>query len=119
MKQTIYIVIALVAAFIMYEVMSSNSSLKKADKEVGKLQKKIDSIYLNQEFLLSRVYQVESSQLSINLRLYENTQLIEKNNRELLKIKKAYNEKIRNVDTYNHGQLDSFFASRYSGYKKY
>jgi len=119
MKNVIPALLFIGLLVLLYTLYTSDSRLKKADKEVYNIQKKIDSVYASQEFIMSRMYLIEQSQVSLSIKIDENTHQIEKNNKELLNIKKAYNEKIRNIDNYSYNQLDSFFANRYPGYKKY
>jgi len=79
----------------------------------NKIEKKIDSIYYYNSLLTNKIIQLEEKQMLFMDILNENNLIIEKNNKELAKLKQQYNDKINSINSYNISQLDSFFTSRY------
>lgn len=118
-KMIQYVVLATFCFIVLYFVMNSlfgsgdSRQIKEVNASVKSIQGKIDSINAGQNFLVERMYEMETRQLEFNDKLKENNKLLNRNFYELSKIKKMYNEKIRVVDHYNYSQLDSFFTNRY------
>jgi hypothetical protein len=121
-----YLLLIGIACLIIYGFMNKfigdpkeqKEEIKQAKQEIKINNQKIDSIKLDQNFLLSRIYEVEKNQLMFYSLIDENNKLIVKNNKELNNLKRIYNEKINNINSYNYKQLDSFFTNRYSEYYK-
>lgn len=87
--------------------------VKDTSKDNKRLEEKIDSIYYYNYLLTNKIAQLEEKQVLFMDIINENNLLMEQNNKELIKLKKAYNDKINTVTNYNVAQLDSFFTSRY------
>jgi hypothetical protein len=98
---------------LVFGLPASRGDVKEVTKNVKVLETKVDSISENQNFLISRIYQMEENQLHFSDAINRNNMLIQRNNQQLDKLKKVYNEKITTVNHYSYNQLDSFFAKRY------
>jgi len=92
---------------------SEVSELMKINKN---LEIKIEELKKDNEFIMSRMYQLEKREILLVEYINENNDLIKKNNNEILKLRKTYNEKINSVNNYDTRQLDSFFTKRYKDY---
>jgi len=108
----IVVTIAIIVTLVI--VVENNRDNKvKSESKVESYQSKIDSLMKNQSRYDSIINNIEVKTFELSYNIEKNNNLIEKNNKELLKFKKQYNESISNVNGYNYNQLDSFFSDRY------
>jgi hypothetical protein len=112
----IVVLIAILLFWICLTGIGTPKEVKEALRDNKKLEVKIDSIKLNNDFITSRMYELEKKQTMFFDMVNQNNDLIKENNKELLKLKQIYNDKINSINTYNVSQLDSFFAKRYKNY---
>lgn len=118
-KRLLLVVISGLALWLIVFVTVGNpNSFGDTKKEVKAIQVKQDSIYNDIKFLTERQFVIEQNQIRFQQSIDANNQYISDYNKELIKLKKAYNEKILSIDTYNINDLDSFFANRYKQYYK-
>ena len=113
------IIVILIPIFLIYlyfTAMSTLPEIKQTFKENKNIQLKVDSIKADNEFIVNRMYELEKNQAIFFQMVNKNNELIQENNKQLSKLKKAYNDKINSVSTYDVSQLDSFFTNRYRDY---
>lgn len=110
------IIISIPIILIYIYVSFEPSKLKETLKQNKVIDKKIDSIMDNNKFIMERMFELESKQIVFLDMVNENNFLIRENNRELVNLKRIYNEKINSVNNFNISQLDSFFTTRYKDY---
>ena len=115
-SRKINIVLLLLAiGVIVFLAIRINNSIKSISAN-GKIDNTIDTIMLDNKIMLDKIHELEQKQVKYVDLIEKNNYLIRQNNNELVKLKKAYNEKINNVNNYNVSQLDSFFTNRYKTY---
>jgi hypothetical protein len=118
-KVAAYVIIAVISLialnmFIRALVGNETSSTVKEVNNIARSIKDSMNIISNeQKFLEDRMYSIESGQIKFTDKLQQNSRAISKLTAEQQKLKKIYNEKIRVVNGYSYGQLDSFFSNRY------
>lgn len=112
---TIVIILPLAAVYIINKSINTASEeyKKEAESAVQLYQNKIDSILKNQKQYDLKIQELEIIDSQLTSTVKNNYFLIEKNNKELLKFKNLYNEKINSISNYTYNQLDSFFTERY------
>ena len=117
-KTIIDIVVLLIPVMLifLYFYLKNSPQFKKVFNDNKKIEEKIDSIKLNNDFIARRMYELEKNQVIFYELINKNNLLIQQNNKELIKLKKIYNDKINDVNGYNVSQLDSFFRNRYKDY---
>jgi cell division protein FtsL len=114
------IIIAVVVWFVVNKNMTTTNTevkneVQKTNEAVNQLQTRIDSVKAYQETLVERARELELAQQQ-TIQLIENgNYLLIQNRKALEKIRLENNERINSALSYNHAQLDSFFASRYKG----
>lgn len=121
MKSTItqYAVAFLVFFSVLYFTMNkvfksvSNASDAKIEKKIQELQKSIDIVQQKQNGMLDAIDNIETHSAYVSDAIMQNTERIDRYNKELANIKKQYGEKIRNADNYSTADLDSIFSSKY------
>lgn len=112
------IIIVAIPVFLIYLYFNTRTPAEVTQliKDNKKIDVKVDSLKLDNEFLLSRMFELEKNQILLNESINKNNELIQENNNQLTKLKKIYNAKITNANNYNISQLDSFFTERYKQY---
>lgn len=100
----------------LYFYLQSSPDFKKVTVDNKKIEDKIDAIKSDNDLIMQRMRELEENQTVFFDLIDKNNTLIEQNNKELVKLKKAYNDKINNVNGYSVSQLDSFFRNRYKDY---
>lgn len=117
-KRTIIDIIMVATPIILiYIYFNLNpSEIKQTLKDNKKIESKVDSLKMDNKFIVERMYELEKRQTMFFDLINQNNDLIKENNKELQKLKKIYNEKINSISGYNVSQLDSFFANRYKEY---
>jgi hypothetical protein len=116
-KTIIGTVAGAVIIYLLINLANGNAAeFKQLKKDNKVLQVQIDSVRKDNNFLISRIYEVEKSQILVNQKIDENNLQIERNNTNLIKLQKAYHAQISNVNYYSITDLDSFFRARYAGY---
>lgn len=110
-----FVVFFSVLYFIMNKVFKSisNASDAKIEKKIETLQNSIEVIQHNQNGIADAIDNIEEHNAYISDAIIQNTESINRYNKELTNIKKQYSEKIRNVDNYSTADLDSIFSSKY------
>jgi cell division protein FtsB len=94
----------------------TNSRVKETNEDVKILHSEMDSLKQIVEFSAGRLMQLEVSQMNVTDMIMENNRIMHDTKKEIIKLQKVYNEKIRSVDNYTRSQRDSFFTKRYSEY---
>ena len=112
----IVVVTPLLLIYVYYVGMGTLPEIKETLKENKKIQGKIDSIQTDNQFIVQRMYELEKNQALFFDMVNKNNELIKENNKQLSKLKKIYNDKINNANTYDVSQLDSFFTNKYGKY---
>ena len=112
----IVVLIPVFLIYIYYVGMGSLPEVKAALKENKQIQSKIDSIQMDNQFIVARMYELEKNQTMFFDMVNKNNELIQENNKQLNKLKKIYNDKISSIGTYDVSQLDSFFTKKYGEY---
>lgn len=117
-KNLMNIVIILIPIILIYVYMAgvSPKEIRQTLNDNKKIESKVDSIKSDNQFIVERMYELEKKQVQFFELITKNNDLIQENNKELLKLKKLYNAKINSVSNYSTSQLDSFFTSRYKEY---
>lgn len=116
-RTIIDIIIILIPIFLIYIFVNRTPPEVKQTLQENKLiDKKVDSLKMDNQFIVARMFEYEKNQKMFIDMINENNDLVRKNNNELQKLKKIYNEKISSVNGYNISQLDSFFTVRYHDY---
>jgi hypothetical protein len=100
----------------LYFYLENSPEIKKVNGDNKKIEQKIDAIKSDNDLIMQRIDEFEKNQTVFFDLIDKNNFLIEQNNKELIKLKKAYNDKINNVNGYSVSQLDSFFRNRYKDY---
>lgn len=100
----------------LYFYLQGSSDFKKVIIDNKKIEDKIDGIKSDNDLIMQKMRELEENQTVFFDLIDKNNTLIEQNNKELIKLKKAYNDKINNVNGYSVSQLDSFFRNRYKDY---
>lgn len=118
-KRLMAAVLAGVILYLIIWIFEGNpKEWNNSKNDIKAIQLKVDSVRGNLDFLTTRQYKIEEGQLKIQQELEENNRLTSEYNKQLLQLKKAYNEKIRSVDNFSINDLDSFFTNRYRKYYK-
>lgn len=112
----IVVLIPLILIYIYFTGLSLPKDVKDALEDNKKIDVKIDSLRMSNEYIKNKISDLESKEAMYLELIQKNNELIQQNNNELTKLKKDYNEKINNVKRYNVRQLDSFFTKRYKEY---
>ena len=112
----IIILIPIILIYFYFSGFGSANAVKEALKDNKKIEMKIDTLKMDNQFIVERMYELEKKQTLFFDMINQNNDLIKENNKELIKLKKIYNEKINSVNGYNVSQLDSFFTNRYKEY---
>ena len=107
------IVIAIPIMLIYFFLTHKPAEFKQTIQDNKVLEEKIDSVKVYNEFISEKIVQLEENQQVFNDIITQNNNLIQQNNKELIKLKRIYNAKINNVNGFNVAQLDSFFTNRY------
>jgi hypothetical protein len=107
------VIIAIPVLLIYFFLNQKTPEMKDTFEENKKIEAKIDSVKVYNEFISDKIVQLEANQEAFNDIIVKNNILIEENNKELSKLKRVYNAKINNVNGFNVSQLDSFFTNRY------
>ena len=107
------IVIAIPVMLIYFFLTHKPAEVKQTLQNNTVLEEKIDSVKVYNEFITEKIVQLEQNQESFYEIVAQNNNLIQQNNKELIKLKRIYNAKINNVNGFNVAQLDSFFTNRY------
>ncbi len=112
---TMFVVMCITMYFMVSYVFkhSTNIGFENTQKNVDKIQKKIDSLNQKQEQITFMIETMNDNNAYLMEQLQTNNALIQSNQRELSNIKKMYNGKIRSVNSHNVSELDSIFTSRY------
>ena len=112
----IVVITPLLLIYVYFVGMGTLPEIKDALKENKKIQTTIDSIQTDNQFIVQRMYELEKNQAMFFDMVNKNNELIKENNKQLSKLKKIYNDKINNANTYDVSQLDSFFTEKYRDY---
>jgi len=104
---------ALILGLLFTLFIGKPSEIKQTFKTNAKIEKVVDSIKQDNNFILSRMYELERNQALYYDEIGKTQQLIMNNNNSILKLQKIYNEKIKSINNFNVAQLDSFFTNRY------
>jgi hypothetical protein len=107
------VIIAIPVLLIYFFLNQKTPETRDTFEENKRIESKIDSVKVYNEFISDKIVQLEVNQQAFNDIITKNNMLIEENNKELSKLKKVYNAKINNVNGFNVSQLDSFFTNRY------
>jgi hypothetical protein len=107
------VIIAIPVLLIYFFLNQKTPDTKDTFEENKRIESKIDSVKVYNEFISDKIVQLEVNQQAFNDIITRNNILIEENNKELSKLKKVYNAKINHVNGFNVSQLDSFFTNRY------
>ena len=107
----IIIAIPIILIYMYFNLKTGDTKQTLSDNK--KIEEKIDSVKVYNEFISEKVVQLEQNQEIFNDIINKNNELITQNNKELGKLKRAYNDKIKTIGNYNVAQLDSFFSKRY------
>lgn len=110
------VAVGLLLGLIITIFIGKPSEIKATFKANKQIEKGIDSLKKDNQFITSRMFEFEKNQLAFYDAISKNNALLEQNNSKITKLQKIYNEKITNINTYNISQLDSFFTSRYKDY---
>jgi peptidoglycan hydrolase CwlO-like protein len=112
---TMFVVMCIAMYFMVSYVFkhSTNIGFENTQKNVDKIQKKIDSLNQKQEQITFMIETMNDNNAYLMEQLQTNNALIQSNQRELSNIKKMYNGKIRSVNSHNVSELDSIFSNRY------
>lgn len=89
------------------EYYISNKQEQKA------IQSKVDSISLQQAKLSEDIKTLQQGQIIFYDIVKQSVEEIENNNKELIKLRKQYNEKLNRTDIYTISDIDSFFRAKY------
>jgi len=114
-----YLLLIALAALVMFGIVRwagkdvDMSPIKDANKRSGEIQTEIDSLKLNQKFLMERSFILESNQAQLQSTVDNFGRKIDIANARLLNIQKIYNGKISSIDKYTRTQLDSAIADYY------
>jgi regulatory protein YycI of two-component signal transduction system YycFG len=107
-------IIIIIPILLIYLFLNQKTpETRDTTEENKKINAKIDSVKIYNEFISEKILQIEANQQAFNDIIIINNALIEENNKELLKLKRNYNAKINNANSFNVSQLDSFFTARY------
>jgi hypothetical protein len=112
----IVVITPLLLIYVYFVGMGTLPEIKDALKENKKIQTTIDSIQTDNQFIVQRMYELEKNQTMFFDMVNKNNELIKENNKQLSKLKRIYNDKINNANTYDVSQLDSFFTDKYRDY---
>jgi hypothetical protein len=113
-KFFINIIVITIPILLIYLFLNQKTpETKDTFEENKKINDKIDSVKIYNEFISEKIFQIEASQQAFNDIININNTLIEENNKELSKLKRNYNAKINDANSFNVSQLDSFFTARY------
>jgi len=112
------IVIIAIPVIIIYIYLTgiNPSEIRQTTKDNKKLELKIDSIRVDNQFVAKKMTDMETNQIQFFEIIKKNNEAIQENNRQLLILKRLYNAKINSVNGYSVSQLDSFFTNRYKEY---
>ena len=110
----ILIIIPIILIYVYFNLKTGDTKQTLSDNK--HIEEKIDSVKVYNEFISEKIVEIEQNQEIFNEIITKNNELINENNKELSKLKRAYNDKIKTVSNYNVAQLDSFFAKRYKEY---
>lgn len=111
------IIFVAIPLILLYIYVDRNSAeIKQTAKVNQKIETKVDSLKVDNQFIVQRMYELEKNQIMFFDMINQNNLLIKENNKELLNLKRIYNEKISSINSFNITQLDSFFTSRYKEY---
>jgi hypothetical protein len=110
----ILIIIPIILIYVYFNLKTGDTKQTYSDNK--HIEEKIDSVKVYNEFISEKIVELEQNQEVFNEIITKNNELINENNKELSKLKRAYNDKIKTVSNYNVAQLDSFFAKRYKEY---
>jgi hypothetical protein len=112
------IVIIVIPVIIIYIYLTgiNPSEIRQTTKDNKKLELKIDSIRVDNQFVAKKMTDMETNQIQFFEIIKKNNEAIQENNRQLLILKRLYNAKINSVNGYSVSQLDSFFTNRYKEY---
>lgn len=108
-----FAVLFLVLYLIIWIFQGNLKEFKDSNKSVKKIEKKVDSLWSENDFRNERLYEIELSQIRLEEELKKNNILVSENNKKINELKRIYNEKIRSVDHFTIDDIDSFFAKRY------
>lgn len=112
-QSALFLVAVGLMVLILFRV-SNPSYLDDAKKQIKKIDISQDSIKNQLKFVQEQIFQMDLKQGELSDKVKEGNMKIDVNNKEILKLRKIYNEKINNtVDHLSISQLDSFFAERY------
>lgn len=117
-KTLIDIIIVMIPIFLifMYFTGPTSKEVKSALKSNKSIDLKVDSLKQDNQFIVERMYELEKKQTLFFDLINQNNVLIKENNKELVRLKRIYNEKINSINGYNVSQLDSFFTSKYKDF---
>lgn len=110
------ILIAILIGLLFTLFIGKPSEIKQTFKTNAKVEKVIDSLKDNTDFIISRIYEIEKNQSIFYDQIGNLQNGIDKNNHGITELKKIYNAKINNANTFNVAQLDSFFTNRYKDF---
>lgn len=117
---SIILMVACVSVYLVVNVTLKNTDIKTSEQikksadNIEKINQAIDSqnqkIYTIKEHLMF----LDSGQAVYVEAIKENTRWQQINYNQLQQLKLLYNEKINTAGSYNYGQIDSFFATKYN-----
>lgn len=112
----VIVVIPILLIWIYFTGTRTSKEVRDALNANKTIELKVDSLKQDNQFIVQRMYELEQRQTLFFDLINQNNNLIKENNRELLRLKRIYNEKINSINGYNISQLDSFFAKKYEKY---
>ena len=114
-RTVVDIIIIAIPIILIYVYMTgiNPSEIRQTLKDNKKIEVKVDSLKMDNQFIVSRMYELEKNQTMFYDMMDKNNNLIKANNKELLNLKRIYNAKINSINNFNVSQLDSFFTNRY------
>jgi len=91
----------LLSSFIVYSVFTkiigTPKDIKSIESNVVNTKNKVDTIFEKQNSIVEGINKIDSTQVDVSQRLYENNYLLKENNQELQKLEKI----IKNIKNTN------------------
>lgn len=118
-EYTIIILVACMAVFLVVNLTMKSTDLKSAEeiRKASENIKTIDTILNSQQQSLDMISE-QLSRIDTTNEIYlsalrENTKWQQMNYNKMRQLRELYDEKINTANSYNYGQIDSFFANKY------
>lgn len=109
----IIITIPILFIWVYFVGLKTPKEVKDALNTNKIIEQKFDSLKQDNQVITKKIHELEKKQEVFFSLINQNNNLIKENNKESLRLKIIYNEKITSINDYNISQLDSFFANKY------